>query len=476
MTDTTPRLGLPLLADGQARQHVTHNDALLALDALTQCAVLDKDLAAPPGSPDEGGRYIVAASPSGAWAGRAGAIAIRQDGDWTFASPEAGFLAFVIDEGAVYVFDGVAWVPLASTLGTLQNLARLGIGTAADGTNPFAAKLNKALWTARGAAEGGDGDLRYTLNKESAADVLSLLFQTGFSGRAELGLIGDDALRLKVSTDGSTWREMLSAVPAAGALVVSGGGGSGTDTSALQVRTTDNVGYTFGQSMLAPALTSGNRILTLIGASLTANNAGYLGFQYSGGAASPTNALILGLFGHGPALVIKTDGTVAPAADAAQSSGEPANRWSVVYAASGTINTSDARDKSDPEPLSDAELAAAADLGRAIGTYRFLDALALKGAGARLHVGLTVQRAIAVMEAHGLDPFRYGFICHDSWDAWAPEPEHREAGGIVAPARPGRPAGDRYGLRLDELLLFIARGLDARLARIEASALPRAAD
>ena len=87
----------------------------------------------------------------------------------------------------------------------LQNLALLGIGTTADATNPFSAKLNKALWTAKTAAEGGDGDLRYTMNKETAADVLSLLLQRGFSGRAEIGLIGDDDLTFKVSPDGSTW-------------------------------------------------------------------------------------------------------------------------------------------------------------------------------------------------------------------------------------------------------------------------------
>ena len=34
MTDTTPRSGMPLLAAAQAQKHVTHNEALLELDAL----------------------------------------------------------------------------------------------------------------------------------------------------------------------------------------------------------------------------------------------------------------------------------------------------------------------------------------------------------------------------------------------------------------------------------------------------------
>ena len=90
------------------------------------------------------------------------------------------------------------------------------MGTAADAANPFAAKLNKALWTARETSEGGDGDLRMTLNKAAPADVLSLLFQSGYGGRAELGLIGDDDLTLKVSPDGAAWRVALSVDRATG--------------------------------------------------------------------------------------------------------------------------------------------------------------------------------------------------------------------------------------------------------------------
>jgi hypothetical protein len=81
-----------------------------------------------------------------------------------------------------------------------------------------------------------------------------------------------------------------------------------------------------------------------------------------------------------------------------------------------------------------------------------LDAVAKKGDEARSHIGLTVQRAIEIMQSHGLDPFAYGFICYDEWTA----DESREA-------------GDRYGFRPDELLLFIARGIDARLSALEAA-------
>jgi hypothetical protein len=97
---------------------------------------------------------------------------------------------------------------MADAIDVLQNLSRLGVGTT-DVTKLFAAKLNKALWTAPPLAEGGDGDLPYTLIKENAGDVLSLLVPSGFSGRAELGLIGDDDLSLKISPDGANWETAL---------------------------------------------------------------------------------------------------------------------------------------------------------------------------------------------------------------------------------------------------------------------------
>lgn len=348
MTET-PNLGLPLIAAAQAQKHVTHNEALAAIDLLLHCAVLDRDLAVPPASPAEGARYLVAAGPSGAWAGHAGEIALRDGAGWTFRTPRAGFLVYVVDEGELQLHDGTGWAPLSASLAALQNLDRLGLGTTADATNPFAARLNKALWTARTAADGGDGDLRYTLNKEGTADVLSLLLQSGFSGRCEFGLIGEDGFSLKVSPNGSTW------------------------TTAL--------------------------------------------------AIEPSGA------------------SVAPGADAAVSLGKAGRRWSTVHAATGAISTSDAREKTPVEPLTAAELAAAAEIAREIGSFRFLTAVAAKGEAARRHVGLTVQRAVEILEAHGLSPFAYGFVC-------------RDAGTL--------------GFRADQLLFFLARGFETRLAALEA--------
>lgn len=209
MQETT-NLNLPFIAPSQAQKHVTHNEALVLLDAIVQLAVLDRDLGSPPGSPAEGDRYIVAASATGDWAGHEDHIALYQDGGWMFVAPRVGWLAWLVDEEALAVWDGSAWTLSSGSITALQELALLGLGTTADATNPFAAKLNKALWIAKTAAEGGDGDLRYTLSKEGTGDVLSLLMQSAFSGRAEIGLIGDDDLAVKVSPDGSAWTTAIS--------------------------------------------------------------------------------------------------------------------------------------------------------------------------------------------------------------------------------------------------------------------------
>ncbi len=202
------RLDLPYLAAGQLQKHVTLNEALTRLDVLAQTAVVSRTVVAQPADPDDGALYILPATPTGAvWsAWSEGDLARAELGGWTRVPAPVGTLAVVMDESAFVVRGDDGWTPFPVRL---QDQTRFGLNTTADAENPFAARLNKALWTALSTGDGGDGDLRFTFNKAGAADVLSLLFQSGYGGRAELGLIGDDDLRLKVSPDGGTWREAL---------------------------------------------------------------------------------------------------------------------------------------------------------------------------------------------------------------------------------------------------------------------------
>lgn len=105
------------------------------------------------------------------------------------------------------VYEGSGWV--SATPSVLQNLALLGLETIADASNPFSAKLNAALWTAKSVGEGGTGDLLQTLTKEATGDDLGLILQTALVTKTRLGLLGTDAFRIAVSTNGSTFFDGL---------------------------------------------------------------------------------------------------------------------------------------------------------------------------------------------------------------------------------------------------------------------------
>jgi len=207
MSDATTHLLLPYILAAQAQKHVTHNEALRILDGLVQLSVLDRDLTAPPASPADGDRYIVASGATGDWAGWDLNVAIWTDGAWLRLPPRTGWRAWVEDEGLLLVYDGSVWI--GTTPAALQNMALLGVGTTADAANPFSAKLNAALWTGRTVAEGGTGDLFYTMNKEAAGRDLGLTLQTAYVTKALMGLLGSDRFRLAVSADGSTFFDGL---------------------------------------------------------------------------------------------------------------------------------------------------------------------------------------------------------------------------------------------------------------------------
>ena len=208
MTDT-PLLGLPLLAAAQSQKHITHNEALSLLDALIHLAVIEKNRNAPPVNPNIGDRYLLGTSPTAAFVGQGGKLAFYDAAGWHFSTPKTGWLVYVIADNQLLIFDGALWKEAGTSIKELQNLDFLGVGTSADTTNRLSVRANTALFTAKPVASAGSGDMRLTLNKEASANTVSQVFQSAFSGRAEWGLMGDDDFRLKVSSDGSTWREAM---------------------------------------------------------------------------------------------------------------------------------------------------------------------------------------------------------------------------------------------------------------------------
>ena len=194
MTDTTPNLSLPYILPSQAMKHVTHNEALQILDATTN-AVIVATPATPPATPAEGALYLVGSSATGAFAGKDGRLAFFIDGAWIFLNPRAGWRALFATDGRTRVFDGAAWVdPLAMPV-----VDRLGISATPDATNRLAISSEATLFNHAG------HNHRVKLNKQATADTASLLFQTNWSGRAEIGLLGNDALQFKASPDGISW-------------------------------------------------------------------------------------------------------------------------------------------------------------------------------------------------------------------------------------------------------------------------------
>jgi hypothetical protein len=213
MSDATTHLLLPYILAAQAQKHVTHNEALRILDGLVQLSVLDRDLTAPPGSPADGDRYIVGSGATGDWAGWDLNVALWTDGAWLRLPPRTGWRAWVEDEGLLLVYDGAGWI--GTTPAALQNMALLGLGTTADASNPFSAKLNAALWTAKTVAEGGTGDLFYTMNKEarrrSRPDAADRLRHQGAGRAVRLRPLPPRGL-----ADGSTFFDGLSVDNATG--------------------------------------------------------------------------------------------------------------------------------------------------------------------------------------------------------------------------------------------------------------------
>jgi hypothetical protein len=129
-------------------------------------------------------------------------------------------------------------------------------------------------------------------------------------------------------------------------------------------------------------------------------------------------------------------------------------RWSEVYAANGTINTSDAREKQQIRDLSAAERAVAVRLKSLIKAFKFNDAVQRKGDDARTHVGVIAQEVKVAFHVEGLDAHRYGILCYDEWEE---QPESLKEDGSVS--KPRTPAGNRYGIRYEQLLAFIISAL-----------------
>ena len=161
------------------------------------------------------------------------------------------------------------------------------------------------------------------------------------------------------------------------------------------------------------------------------------------------------------------NGNFLPMGDGGYDIGWGSGRVNNIYAKNGAINTSDGRMKNDVRAMSDPETEAAKAIAKEIGFWTWKEQADMNDV--REHCGLTVQRAMEIMESFGLEPFKYGFICYDKWDEHTVVSEYGPANedGSENPIYKTIPAGDRYSFRIDELNMFIAKGFEARLSALE---------
>ena len=168
----SPDFGIPWIDSGQAQPDVTHNRALLVMQALLSGA-LDMGINTPPGSPTIGDVYIIGSAPvAGAWSGRANCVTIWDGAAWRFipgntsagtpitmGTRQEGMRLWVKDEDAYYIWSGSAWTLFSSSV--------------ADDSITNAKLANVATSTIKGRVTAGTGDPE-DLSASQARTVLGL--------------------------------------------------------------------------------------------------------------------------------------------------------------------------------------------------------------------------------------------------------------------------------------------------------------
>ena len=149
-----------------------------------------------------------------------------------------------------------------------------------------------------------------------------------------------------------------------------------------------------------------------------------------------------------------------------------------IYAATGTINTSDERSKVSVCNPEDALMRAWGKVNFKV--FQFKDAYEAKGESARLHIGVIAQQVIDAFSSEGLDATRYGLLCYDKWDDQFEDVEVVDQeevldnnGEVITPFKShieqklAIEAGDSYGIRYEEALALECAYQRWRLDKLE---------
>lgn len=265
-----------------------------------------------------------------------------------------------------------------------------------------------------------------------------------------------------VATGGTAYRTVKGTVPESMTYALTAG------ISTIGAYTPNGVGaFPLGVASLVENLGNGPSDAALMAFRVRSgggNNFAYMGV--TGGA------FVLGTrtgANYQERLNISDRGHICAGVDNQQNLGRADMRFGIVWAGTGTINTSDARLKADIRPLGVRERAVAIKLKDAIRAFKYTDSVEIKGEFARIHFGVVAQEVVSIFASEGLDANDYALLCYDKWNAEYEdvyevvpilvdgEPVLDELGAPLTEARltgerrEVRAAGDRYGVRLDQI-------------------------
>jgi hypothetical protein len=220
-----------------------------------------------------------------------------------------------------------------------------------------------------------------------------------------------------------------------------GGTGASSLTGAGIVTTTDT--QTISGQKSFTSYTSQFRGITYATTDGASASNAYLGEDSAYAVVGGANGVVLASGASYPGTARYVGDTVSwrPFADATYSLGTGPQRWTAVYAVNGTIQTSDRTEKQQIEELDATELAVARRIKGLIRKFKFNDSVAEKGNGARIHVGVIAQDVHDAFVAEGLDPYKYGLFCSDTWTTLDGNSQ------------------TRLGVRYEELLAFVIAAL-----------------
>jgi hypothetical protein len=157
-------------------------------------------------------------------------------------------------------------------------------------------------------------------------------------------------------------------------------------------------------------------------------------------------------------IIPRAPNSVGTAPDNAIDLGDAGSRFSVIYATTGSINTSDRNEKQDIQDFSDAEKRVAVKIKSLFKTFRWKDSVVKKGDDARIHAGVIAQDVRDAFTSEGLDANRYALFCSDTWYT-VDGRDLKDNGERFTAEDEGAVEHTRLGMRYSELLSFVISAL-----------------